>query len=59
MPDLILDLVMPGLTGLEVCRMIRKSSQIPIIVCPQKAPNATKWLRLNMVPMTTSPSLSA
>ncbi len=32
-PDLIiLDLSMPGVNGWEVCRMIRKSSEVPIII---------------------------
>ncbi|MBI4852694.1 MAG: response regulator transcription factor [Acidobacteria bacterium] len=33
MPDLIiLDLIMPGLSGLDVCKLVRKSSQVPIII---------------------------
>jgi DNA-binding response OmpR family regulator len=32
-PDLVmLDLAMPGLDGVEVCRAIRRSSQVPIII---------------------------
>ena len=47
MPDLIvLDLVMPGLTGLEVCRSIRKSSQIPIIVLSAKGSERDKVVAL-------------
>lgn len=33
MPDIIiLDLVMPGLSGLEVCKLVRRSFQVPIII---------------------------
>jgi two-component system KDP operon response regulator KdpE len=33
MPDLILlDLVLPGVSGLEVCRTVRLFSQVPIII---------------------------
>lgn len=47
MPDLIvLDLVMPGLTGLEVCRIVRKSSQIPIIVLSAKGSERDKVVAL-------------
>ena len=32
-PDLIvLDLMMPGINGLEVCRTLRKESEVPIIM---------------------------
>ena len=31
-PDLVLlDLMLPGLTGIEICRRVRKFSQVPII----------------------------
>lgn len=47
MPDLIvLDLVMPGLTGLEVCRQIRNSSQVPIIVLSAKGSERDKVVAL-------------
>lgn len=47
MPDLIvLDLVMPGLTGLEVCRIVRKSSQVPIIVLSAKGSERDKVVAL-------------
>lgn len=36
-PDLVLlDLMLPGLSGLEVCRAIRQKSQIPIIMLTAK-----------------------
>ena len=34
-PDLmVLDLMLPAVDGLEVCRQIRKQSQVPIIMIP-------------------------
>ena len=36
-PDLILlDLMLPGINGIEVCRMIRESSDIPIVMLTAK-----------------------
>ena len=34
---LILDIMMPGIDGLEVCRTIRKTSNIPILILSAKA----------------------
>lgn len=42
-PDLIItDLQMPEINGIELCRMIRKESQIPIIVLSVKGEERTK-----------------
>jgi two-component system KDP operon response regulator KdpE len=49
MPDLIiLDLMMPDLSGLEVCRLIRQSSCVPIIVLSAKGMESDKVSALNM-----------
>ncbi|HUK90329.1 MAG TPA: response regulator transcription factor [Blastocatellia bacterium] len=49
MPDLvILDLVMPGLSGLEVCRRIRDFSAIPIIVLSAKGSEKDKVAALDL-----------
>jgi len=37
-PDLIvLDVIMPGLNGLEVCRILRKEMQVPILILSARA----------------------
>lgn len=42
-PDLIVtDLFMPGISGVELCRAIRKSSQVPVIVLSVKGEDRTK-----------------
>jgi two-component system response regulator RegX3 len=46
-PDLILlDLMIPGLNGLEVCRRIRATSIVPIIIVSARATDADKVLGL-------------
>lgn len=48
-PDLIiLDLVMPGLTGLDVCRRIREFSVVPIIVLSAKGSDSDKIAALDL-----------
>lgn len=43
MPDLIiLDLVMPGISGLDVCRQVRTFSAVPIIVLSAKGSDQSK-----------------
>ena len=39
---LILDIMMPGIDGLEVCRTIRKTSNIPILLLSAKAEDMDK-----------------
>ncbi len=46
-PDLILlDLMLPGLNGIEVCRTIRRSSSVPIIMVTARAADAEKVVGL-------------
>ena len=33
---ILLDLMLPGLTGIEICRRVRKFSQVPIIMLTAK-----------------------
>ena len=48
-PDLvILDIMMPGLDGYEVCRQIRKVSQVPIIMLTAKAEESDKVLSFEL-----------
>jgi two-component system KDP operon response regulator KdpE len=48
MPDLIiLDLVMPGLSGLDVCRRVREFSNVPIIVLSAKGSDRDKIAALD------------
>jgi len=48
MPDLIiLDLAMPGMSGLDVCRRVREYSSVPIIVLSAKGSEADKVAALD------------
>lgn len=48
-PDLIiLDLMLPGLDGLEVCRRIRRSSDVPIIMLTAKESEADRVTGLEL-----------
>lgn len=48
-PDLVvLDIMMPGLDGLEVCQRIRKTSKAPIIMLTAKDEDVDKILGLEM-----------
>ena len=48
-PDLvILDLLMPGVDGLEVCRQIRRDSAIPILMLTAKADEMDKVVGLEL-----------
>ena len=45
---LILDLMLPGLSGLDVCRMIRQGSDVPIIIVTAKDSEADKVTGLEL-----------
>jgi two-component system KDP operon response regulator KdpE len=48
-PDMVItDLAMPGMGGLELCRRIRKLSNVPILVLSVKGEERTKVEALNM-----------
>ena len=57
-PDLILlDLMLPGIDGYQVCREIRHNSDVPIIMLSAKEKLLTKFSVWNLVPTTISSSL--
>ena len=48
-PDLIvLDLMLPGIDGLEVCRILREKSDVPIIMLTAKTTDTDKLTGLNL-----------
>jgi len=48
-PDLIiLDIMMPGISGLEVCRILRKSTDVPIIMLTAKVEEIDKIVGLEL-----------
>lgn len=54
-PNLILlDLMLPGMDGYQVCREIRHDSDVPIIMLSAKARCSTKSSAWNSARMTTS-----
>ena len=58
-PDLVItDLTMPNMDGLELCRRLRLSTKIPIIVLSVKGEERTKVKRWMHEQTTTSPSRS-
>ena len=44
----LLDLMLPGLTGIEICRRVRKFSQVPIIMLTAKGETYDKVLGLEL-----------
>ena len=58
-PSLVLlDLMIPHMSGLDVCRMIRRESIVPIIMLTAKDAEADKVVSLEIGAETTSPSRS-
>ena len=48
-PDLVLlDIMMPGLDGYEVCKQLRKTSQVPVIMLTAKAEESDKVLSFEL-----------
>jgi DNA-binding response OmpR family regulator len=48
-PDLVvLDLMLPGIDGLDVCRAIRRESQVPIVMLTAKAAEVDKLIGLEL-----------
>lgn len=58
-PDLlVLDIVMPGMDGLEACRELRKTSTVPVVFLSSRDEELDRVLGLEMGATTTSPSPS-
>ncbi|HOG45584.1 MAG TPA: response regulator transcription factor [Anaerolineae bacterium] len=48
-PDLIiLDLMLPGLDGLDLCRTVRRDSQVPVIMLTARADEADRLIGLEL-----------
>ena len=45
---MLLDVMMPGMNGLEMCRKIRESSNIPVIMLSAKSEDYDKIIGLNI-----------
>ena len=44
-PDLIiLDIMLPGIDGFEVCRILRKELSVPILMLTARTRKLTRWL---------------
>src|SRR6478672_4242945 len=55
---LILDVMLPGEDGLSLCRKVRATSQIPIIMLTARGEDVDRILGLEMAPTTTWPNRS-
>ena len=55
----LLDIMMPEMDGIEVCRTLRKESDIPVIMLTARGDDIDRiLLGWSSAPMTTSPSRS-
>jgi len=55
----VLDLMMPGVTGLEVCRIVRRESDVPILILTARDEEFDKVLAREIVPPSTRSGLRA
>lgn len=53
---ILLDIMLPKLSGTEVCQQIREFSDVPIVMLTAKNDDMDKSWDWNMVQMTISPS---
>ena len=54
----VLDVMLPRIDGLEVCKRLRSQSSVPIIMLTARGEELDKVLGLSSAPTTTSPSRS-
>ena len=53
-PDLVvLDLNLPGMDGLEVCRALRRTSDVPVIMLTARAEETDRLIGLSPIPGTS------
>ena len=53
-PDLVvLDLMLPGLDGLEVCRRVQRDRAVPVLMLTARAEEADLLVGLASAPTTT------
>lgn len=50
---LVLDVMMPGMNGLEALRVLRQQSEIPVIMLTARGATLTGWWGWSLAPMTT------
>ena len=55
---LILDVMLPGLSGVEVCRRVRERSAVPVLMLTALDGEADRWSALRPAPMITWASRS-
>ncbi len=56
---ILLDIMIPELDGMEVCREVRKFSSVPIIMLTARVEEIDRLLGLELGPTTTSANRSA
>jgi DNA-binding response OmpR family regulator len=59
-PDLVLlDLMLPGMHGFEICRALRKHTSIPIVILTARSDEVDRIVDSRWARTTTSPNRSA
>lgn len=59
-PDLVvLDLMLPGMDGMQICQALREESTVPIVMLTARVEEEDRLAGLDMGPTTTSRSRSA
>lgn len=56
---ILLDIMLPGTSGIDLCRQVRQKSSVPIIFISAKGSEVDRVVGLELKPTTISPSRSA
>lgn len=56
---IVLDIIMPSMNGLDICKAIRDHVNAPILLLSAKTGRLTKWSDWSLVQMITLPNPSA